>query len=59
MGFKWEIEGLSGDNLELWKVKVETILMAGMMDKTWSVVIRCLGDKELMEIAKDIILERR
>ncbi|MCI81332.1 hypothetical protein A2U01_0102605, partial [Trifolium medium] len=33
--------------------------MVGMMDKTWSVVIRFLGDKELMEIAMKIGLERR
>ncbi|MCI50006.1 hypothetical protein A2U01_0071250, partial [Trifolium medium] len=61
MGSKWEIEGLSGDNLELWKVKMGAILMFGMMDKTWSVVIRCLEGKKLMEIAKkkDISLERR
>ncbi|MCI63145.1 hypothetical protein A2U01_0084402, partial [Trifolium medium] len=59
MGSKWEIKRLSGDNLELWKVKVKAIIMAGMMDKTWNVVIRCLGDKELMEIAMKISLERR
>ncbi|MCI60203.1 hypothetical protein A2U01_0081458, partial [Trifolium medium] len=59
MGSKWEIEGLFGDNLELWKVKVEAILMVGMMGKTWSVVIRCLGGKKLMEIAMKISLERR
>jgi hypothetical protein len=35
------------------------ILMFKMVDKTWSVVIRCLGDKELMEIAKEkVSLER-
>ncbi|MCI53068.1 hypothetical protein A2U01_0074314, partial [Trifolium medium] len=33
--------------------------MSEMMDKTWRVVIRCLGGIELMEIAKDISLERR
>ncbi|MCI32320.1 hypothetical protein A2U01_0053533, partial [Trifolium medium] len=48
-GSKWEIVGLSGDNFELWKVKMKAILMFRMMDKTWSVVIWCLEDKELME----------
>ncbi|MCI58565.1 hypothetical protein A2U01_0079820, partial [Trifolium medium] len=42
MGSKWGIEELSEDNLKLWKV-VEAILMSETMDKTWSVVIRCLG----------------
>ena len=59
MGSKSDIEGLSKSNLELWKVKMEAILMFGMMDKTWSVVIRCLEDKRLMEIAKKVGLERR
>ncbi|MCI62855.1 hypothetical protein A2U01_0084112, partial [Trifolium medium] len=59
MGSKSDIEGLSKSNLELWKVKMEAILMFGMIDKTWSVVIRCLEDKELMEIAKNVGLERR
>jgi hypothetical protein len=55
----WEIEGLSGDNLELWKVKMEAILLFGMMDKTRSVVIRCPEDKKVMEIAKKKVgLER-
>ncbi|MCI49375.1 hypothetical protein A2U01_0070619, partial [Trifolium medium] len=59
-GSKYDIEGLSESNLELWKVKIEAILMVGMTDKTWSVVIRCLEDKELMEIAnKKVGLERR
>ncbi|MCI60684.1 hypothetical protein A2U01_0081940, partial [Trifolium medium] len=52
MGSKWDIEGLSESNLELWKVKIEAILRVGMMDKTWSDVIRCLEDKELMEMVK-------
>ncbi|MCI88138.1 hypothetical protein A2U01_0109424, partial [Trifolium medium] len=39
--------------------KMEAILMFGMMGKTWSVVTRCLEDKELMEIAKKVGLERR
>ncbi|MCI86681.1 hypothetical protein A2U01_0107962, partial [Trifolium medium] len=38
---------------------MKAILMAEMMDKTWSVVIRCLGDKDLMEIAMKVSLERR
>ncbi|PNX62689.1 hypothetical protein L195_g061267, partial [Trifolium pratense] len=38
---------------------MKAILMFGMMDKTWSVVIRCLDDKELMEMAKKVGLERR
>ncbi|MCI61831.1 hypothetical protein A2U01_0083088, partial [Trifolium medium] len=60
MGSKWDIEGLSDSNLELWKVKMEAILMVGMMDKTWSVVFRCLEDKELMEIVKKKVgLKRR
>ncbi|MCI65398.1 hypothetical protein A2U01_0086656, partial [Trifolium medium] len=58
MGSKWEIEELSGDNLEFWKV-VKAILMSEMMDKTWRVFIRCLGGKKLMEIAMKINLERR
>jgi hypothetical protein len=37
---------------------MEAILMFEMIDKIWSVVIRCLEDKELMEIAK-VSLERR
>ncbi|MCI70337.1 hypothetical protein A2U01_0091600, partial [Trifolium medium] len=37
MDSKREIEGLSGDNLELWEVMMEAILMFGMMGKTWSV----------------------
>jgi hypothetical protein len=32
-------QGLSRDNLELWKVKMKAILMFGMMDKIWSVII--------------------
>ncbi|MCI76724.1 hypothetical protein A2U01_0097994 [Trifolium medium] len=44
---KWNIEGLSGDNLELWKMKMKAILMFEMMDKIWSVVIRCLEDKKV------------
>ena len=42
---------LSGNNFELWKVKMEAILMVEKMDKTWSVVIRCLEDKKVKEIA--------
>ncbi|MCI38641.1 hypothetical protein A2U01_0059869, partial [Trifolium medium] len=42
--------GLSRENFELWKVKMEAILMFGLMDKTWSVVIGCLRDKELSEM---------
>ncbi|MCI58306.1 hypothetical protein A2U01_0079560, partial [Trifolium medium] len=40
---------------------VKAILMSEMMDKTWRVVIRCLGGIELMEIAKKnkISLERQ
>ncbi|PNX67300.1 hypothetical protein L195_g063452, partial [Trifolium pratense] len=56
---KSDIEGLSESNLELWKAKMEAILMFEMMGKTWSVVTRCLEDKELMEIAKKVGLERR
>jgi hypothetical protein len=37
---------------------METIIMVENMDITWSVVIRCLENKELMEIAK-VVLERR
>ncbi|PNX74290.1 hypothetical protein L195_g030206 [Trifolium pratense] len=59
MGSKSDIEGLSECNLELWKVKMEAILMFEMMSKTWSVVIRRLEDKELMEIAKKVGLERQ
>ena len=59
MGSKSDIEGLSESNLELWKVKMEAILMFGMMDKTWSVVTRCLEDKKLMEMVKMVGLERR
>jgi hypothetical protein len=60
MSTKWEIEGLSENKLEWWKVKMEVILMFGMMDKTWSVVIRCLEDKELMEIVNEkVSLKRR
>ncbi|MCI74862.1 hypothetical protein A2U01_0096126, partial [Trifolium medium] len=60
MGSKWEIERLFESNLELWKVKMESILIVGMMDKTWSVVIRFLEEKELMEMAKKKVgLERR
>jgi hypothetical protein len=40
-------------------VNIEAILMFGMMDKTWSVVIRCLEDKKLMEIVKKVSLEKR
>jgi hypothetical protein len=58
MDMKWEIEGLSGDNLELWKVKMEVILMVEKMDKTSSVVIWCLEDKDLMDFTK-VGLERR
>jgi hypothetical protein len=58
MGSKWEIERLSEHHLELWKVKMEAILMVEKIDITWSVVIWCLQDKELMEIAK-VSLERR
>ena len=50
---------LSGNNFELWKVKMEAILMFGMMDKTWSVVIRCLKGKKLKEIAMKVSLERQ
>ena len=50
---------LSGNNFELWKVKMEAILMFGMMDKIWSVVIRCLEGKKLKEIAMKVGLERR
>ena len=50
---------LSGNNFELWKVKMEAILMVEKMDKTWSVVIRCLKGKKLKEIAMKVGLERR
>ena len=50
---------LSGNNFELWKVKREAILMVEKMDKTWSVVIRCLEGKKLKEIAMKFDLERR
>ena len=50
---------LSGNNLELWKVKMEAILMVEKMDKTGSVVIRCLKGKKLKEIAMKVGLERR
>ena len=50
---------LSGNNFELWKVKMEAILMVEKMDKTWSVVIRYLKGKKLMEIAMKVSLERR
>jgi hypothetical protein len=33
--------------------------MVEKMDKTWSVVIRCLKGKKLMEIAMKVGLERR
>ncbi|MCI62638.1 hypothetical protein A2U01_0083895 [Trifolium medium] len=61
MGSKWYIEGITESNLELRRVKMEAILMVGMMDKAWSVVIRCLEDKELMEMVKKkkVGLERR
>ncbi|PNX64297.1 hypothetical protein L195_g062047, partial [Trifolium pratense] len=64
MDSRWVIEGLSGNNWELWKVKIRAraISMSGMMDKTWCVVIRCLGGKKLMEIAmvkNRVSLERR
>ena len=45
---------LSGNNFELWKVKMEAILMVEKMDKTWSVVIRCLEGKKLKEIAMKV-----
>ncbi|PNX57565.1 hypothetical protein L195_g058759 [Trifolium pratense] len=41
---------------------VRAISMSGMMDKTWCVVIRCLGGKKLMEIVmvkNKVGLERR
>ena len=50
---------LSGNNFELWKVKMEAILMFEKMDKTWSVVIRYLKGKKLKEIAMKVGLERR
>ena len=50
---------LSGNNFELWKVKMEAILMVEKMDKTWSVVIRYLKGKKLKEIAMKVSLERR
>ncbi|MCI96902.1 hypothetical protein A2U01_0118202, partial [Trifolium medium] len=57
---KWDIEGLSESNLELWKVKMEAVLMFGMMGRTWSIVIRCLEDKELMDMVKKKVgLERQ
>jgi hypothetical protein len=37
---------------------MEAILMFGVMDKIWSVIICCIEDKELMEIAK-VSVERR
>jgi hypothetical protein len=44
----WIVESEGGNNFNV-----------RMVDKTWSVVIRCLRDKELMEIAKEkVILER-
>ncbi|PNX70278.1 hypothetical protein L195_g057232, partial [Trifolium pratense] len=61
MSSKWVIEGLSGNNWELWKVEMgaRAILRFGMMDKTWRVVIRYLGGEKLMEIAMKVSLERR
>ncbi|PNX56875.1 hypothetical protein L195_g058420, partial [Trifolium pratense] len=41
---KWDIEGISRSNLELWKVKMEAILMFRVMGKTWSVVTWCLEE---------------
>ncbi|MCI92835.1 hypothetical protein A2U01_0114132, partial [Trifolium medium] len=38
---------------------MEATLMFELMDKTWSVVIRCLVDKKLMEMAKKVGLKRR
>ncbi|MCI38896.1 hypothetical protein A2U01_0060125, partial [Trifolium medium] len=39
---------------------MKAILMFGVIDKTWSVVIRCLEDKELMEMVKKKVgLEKR
>ncbi|MCH84974.1 ubiquitin-protein ligase [Trifolium medium] len=51
-------EALMGE--ALMSVNLVQSKKSGMMDKTWSVVIQCLRDKRLMEIAKEkVSLERR